>query len=110
MKLVVALPFLLAIGLAAFSGKDWYPWLFQSSRFNVNDVYQDCDCVMGYSIGLIGLIGIKILAPGFYAQKDIKTPVKVACAALIVTQIFNLVTFRCFSCRFGAFRGSRCLL
>ena len=46
---------------------------------------------MGYSIGLIGLIGIKILAPGFYAQKDIKTPVKVACAALIVTQIFNLV-------------------
>ena len=96
LKLVVAFAVPAAIGLALL-GEGLVSVLFQSSRFNVNDVYQTATAVMGYSIGLIGLIGIKILAPGFYAQKDIKTPVKVACAALIVTQIFNLVNVPLFS-------------
>ena len=96
LKLVVAFSVPAAIGLALL-GEGLVSVLFQSSRFNVNDVYQTATAVMGYSIGLIGLIGIKILAPGFYAQKDIKTPVKVACAALIVTQIFNLVNVPLFS-------------
>lgn len=96
LKLVVAFAVPAAIGLALL-GEGLVSVLFQSSRFNVNDVYQTATAVTGYSIGLIGLIGIKILAPGFYAQKDIKTPVKVACAALIVTQIFNLVNVPLFS-------------
>jgi len=33
---------------------------------------------------------VKILAPGFYARQDIRTPVKVAIATLVVTQLFNL--------------------
>jgi putative peptidoglycan lipid II flippase len=33
---------------------------------------------------------VKILAPGFYAQKDIKTPVKIAVFVLVATQIANL--------------------
>ena len=96
LKLVVAFAVPAAIGLALL-GEGLVSVLFQSSRFNVNDVYQTATAVTGYSVGLIGLIGIKILAPGFYAQKDIKTPVKVACAALIVTQIFNLVNVPLFS-------------
>src|SRR5262249_43823170 len=44
----------------------------------------------GYAVGLIGLIAVKILAPGFYAQRDIRTPVKIAIAALSVTQLANL--------------------
>jgi putative peptidoglycan lipid II flippase len=47
--------------------------------------------VIGYAIGLIGLIGVKILAPGFYAQKDIRTPVKIAVVVLVATQLANLV-------------------
>jgi putative peptidoglycan lipid II flippase len=47
--------------------------------------------VVGYAVGLIGLIGVKILAPGFYAQKDIRTPVKIAVFVLIATQLANLV-------------------
>ena len=30
---------------------------------------------MGYGAGLLGLVAIKVLAPGFYASQDIKTPV-----------------------------------
>lgn len=44
-----------------------------------------------YGIGLIGIILIKILAPGFYAKQDIKTPVKIAVGVLIVTQLSNYV-------------------
>ena len=33
---------------------------------------------------------MKILAPGFYARQDIRTPVKIAIGVLIVTQLLNL--------------------
>ncbi len=52
---------------------------------------------MGYSIGLVGLIGIKILAPAFYARKDIRTPVKVAAVSLVSVQLINLITVPLFS-------------
>ena len=45
---------------------------------------------MSYSAGLIGLLAVKILAPGFYARQDIRTPVKIAIGVLIVTQLLNL--------------------
>lgn len=44
-----------------------------------------------YSVGLLGLILIKVLAPGFYAQQNIRTPVKIAVFTLVVTQLLNLV-------------------
>jgi len=46
--------------------------------------------VIAYSVGLIGLVMVKILAPGFYARQDIRTPVRIALVTLGVTQILNL--------------------
>jgi len=65
--------------------------LFQGGKFSWHDVQQTALALIGYAIGLIGLIAVKILAPGFYAQRDIRTPVKIAVASLIVTQLSNLV-------------------
>ncbi len=65
--------------------------LFQYGAFSANDVYQTQTAVMAYAVGLIGLLMIKILAPGFYAKQDIKTPVKIAIVVLILTQLLNLV-------------------
>lgn len=65
--------------------------LFQYGAFTAQDVYQTQTAVMAYAVGLIGLLMVKILAPGFYAKQDIKTPVKIAIAVLILTQLFNLV-------------------
>ena len=42
-------------------------------------------------IGLIGIILVKILAPGFYARQDIKTPVKIAIVTLLATQAMNVL-------------------
>ena len=46
--------------------------------------------LVAYSLGLIGMIMIKVLAPGFYARQNIKTPVKIAIFTLICTQLMNL--------------------
>jgi putative peptidoglycan lipid II flippase len=64
--------------------------LFQGREFSAYDVRQTSVAVVGYAVGLIGLIGVKILAPGFYAQQDLRTPVKIAVVVLIATQIANV--------------------
>ncbi len=46
---------------------------------------------MGYGAGLIGIVAIKVLAPGFYASQDIRTPVRIAVVVLVLTQLMNLV-------------------
>ena len=46
--------------------------------------------VTAYGVGLIGLILVKILAPGYYARQDIRTPVKIGIVVLIATQLMNL--------------------
>ena len=47
------------------------------------------EALVAYSIGLTGLILVKILAPGFYARQDIRTPVKIALITLTLTQLMN---------------------
>jgi len=45
---------------------------------------------MGWGAGLVGIVAIKVLAPGYYANHDIKTPVRIAIVVLILTQLMNL--------------------
>jgi len=42
-------------------------------------------------MGVSGIIFIKVLAPGFFAQKDTKTPVKVAVVAVLVNIVLSFV-------------------
>ncbi len=65
--------------------------LFQYGAFTAADVTQTQTAVMAYSVGLIGLLLVKILAPGFYGKQDIRTPVKIAIFVLITTQLLNIV-------------------
>lgn len=65
--------------------------LFHYGAFHAEDVQQTRLAVIAYSAGLIGLLSVKILAPGFYARQDIRTPVKIAIAVLVLTQILNAV-------------------
>ena len=46
---------------------------------------------MGWGVGLSGLVAIKVLAPGFFAQHDMKTPARIAMAVLVITQCLNVV-------------------
>jgi putative peptidoglycan lipid II flippase len=65
--------------------------LFHYGAFSASDVAQTRLAVMAYSVGLVGLLTVKILAPGFYAKQDIRTPVKIAIVVLLLTQLMNLV-------------------
>ena len=53
--------------------------------------------LLAYSVGLAGLILVKVLAPGFYSRQDIRTPVKIALGVLVLTQLMNLVFVRLFA-------------
>jgi putative peptidoglycan lipid II flippase len=64
--------------------------LYHYGRFTPNDVQQTVIALMGYGAGLLGLVAIKVLAPGFYARQDIRTPVRIAITVLVLTQVFNL--------------------
>jgi len=63
--------------------------LFNYGHFDGLDVTMVAHALTAYGVGLLGLILIKILAPGFYAKQDIKTPVKIAIVVMIATQLGN---------------------
>jgi len=88
LTLLLALPAAVGLGMLA---EGMIAVLFQGGRFGAHDVTQTAQALVGYSVGLLGLIAVKILAPGFYARQDIRTPVKIAVVALLATQASNLV-------------------
>lgn len=65
--------------------------LFHHGAFTAEDVFKTRDALVAYSLGLLGLILIKVLAPGFYARQNVRTPVKIGLLTLFVTQALNLV-------------------
>ncbi|WP_309918228.1 MULTISPECIES: murein biosynthesis integral membrane protein MurJ [unclassified Caballeronia] len=71
--------------------------LFHYGKFDSHSVVMVGRALSAYGIGLIGLILIKILAPGFYAKQDIKTPVKIAIFVLVMTQVSNYLFVPIFS-------------
>lgn len=88
LSLLLALP--AAVGLAVLS----FPLvatLFMYNQFTLHDATMTQYALIAYAFGLIGLILVKVLAPGFYARQNIKTPVKVAMFTLFMTQVMNLI-------------------
>ena len=83
---LLALPAALALGMIA---TPLLATFFQHGEFSAHDVLMSRNALVGYSVGLIGLILVKILAPGFYAKQDIKTPVKIGIVTLLATQAMN---------------------
>ncbi len=70
--------------------------LFHYGAFTASDVMATRQAVVAYSVGLIGLVMVKVLAPGFYAVQDIRTPVRMAIVALVATQVMNFIFIRPF--------------
>ena len=84
--LLLALPATIGLGLLA---KELTMTLFMHGQFGMHDALMTSYALIAYSIGLIGIILVKVLAPGFYANQDIKTPVKIALFVLACTQLMN---------------------
>jgi len=87
LTLLLALP--AALGLAILA-TPLIATLFHHGAFDGNDVSMTSRALTAYSVGLVGLILVKVLAPGFYARQNIKTPVKIGVLTLVATQLMNL--------------------
>lgn len=47
--------------------------------------------VTAYAVGLVSFMAIKVLAPGFYAKQNTKTPAKIGVVAMVLNMVFNLI-------------------
>ena len=65
--------------------------LFQSDVFDGHDVAMAQRSLMAYSLGLQAFILIKVLAPGFYARQDTRTPVRIGVIAMLVNMVLNVI-------------------
>ena len=44
-----------------------------------------------YSLGLVAFMLIKVLAPGFFARQDMRTPVRIGVIAMVSNMFLNLI-------------------
>ena len=89
LRIVVLLAVPCAVALLAFA-QPLVATLFHHGKLTDGDVGQIAVALAGYGAGLLGLVAIKVLAPGYYASQDIRTPVKIAIAVLVITQLLNV--------------------
>ncbi len=88
LTIMLTLPAAVALGMIAVP---LLATFFQRGEFVAHDVIMTSYALIGYSVGLIGMILVKILAPGFYSRQDIKTPVKIGIVTLLATQAMNAI-------------------
>ena len=79
-----------AVGLAVLA-TPLVATLYHYGAFGAIDVAQTRFALMAYAAGLVGLILVKVLAPGFYGRQDIATPVRIAIITLVATQVMNAI-------------------
>ena len=65
--------------------------IFQHGEFSARDVGMSALALQAIAVGVSGIIFIKVLAPGFFAQQDTKTPVKIAVVAVVVNIVFSII-------------------
>jgi putative peptidoglycan lipid II flippase len=88
LRLVLLLALPCAVALVVF-GQPMLAVLFHHGNFSARDVTQSALPLMGYGVGLLGIVAVKVLAPGYYAQQDVRTPVRIAVVVLVITQVLN---------------------
>ena len=86
LTLMLALPAAAALAVLALP---LIATLFHYGRFSEMDAWMTREALLAYSLGLVGLILVKILAPGFYARQNVVTPVKIGLVTLAATQAMN---------------------
>lgn len=65
--------------------------LFHFGAFGGHDVQMSAQALNAFAVGLVGFILIKVLAPGFYARQDTKTPVQIGVIALCANIVLSLL-------------------
>ncbi|MGD9108669.1 MAG: murein biosynthesis integral membrane protein MurJ [Gammaproteobacteria bacterium] len=79
-----------AVGILILAGP-LLSTLFQGRAFDAFAVIMSRRSLMAFALGVQAFMLIKVLASGFYARQDIKTPVKIAVVAMIINMILNFI-------------------
>ncbi|MFW6346901.1 MAG: murein biosynthesis integral membrane protein MurJ, partial [Halomonas sp.] len=86
--LLLGLPAALALALLA---EPLLISLFHYGAMTERDIAMAAMSLRAYSLGLVAFMLIKVLAPGFFARQDTKTPVKVGIIAMVANMVLNLL-------------------
>ncbi|MBC7183506.1 MAG: polysaccharide biosynthesis C-terminal domain-containing protein, partial [Marinobacter sp.] len=86
--LLIGLPAAVALVLLA---EPLIATLFHYGEVTDRDVAMSAQSLRAYSAGLLAFMLIKVLAPGFFAREDTKTPVKIGIIAMVANMVFNLI-------------------
>jgi putative peptidoglycan lipid II flippase len=90
LRLVVLLAVPSAVALITFA-QPLVTVLFHYGNYTDRDVLQTTAALMGYGCGLLGLVAIKVLTPGYFASQNIRTPALIGVAVLVITQGLNVL-------------------
>ncbi|MBE3578156.1 MAG: murein biosynthesis integral membrane protein MurJ [Limnochordales bacterium] len=93
LRLVLFLTIPAAAGMMVL-GRPIVRFLFQTGAFDDEDTAATAAALSIYSVGMIGLAGVQILARVFYSLKDTRTPVRVAAINLLVNFGLGLLFLR----------------
>lgn len=85
--LLIGVPAALALVLLA---EPLIATLFHYGEVTDRDVIMSAQSLRAYSVGLLAFMLIKVLAPGFFARQDTRTPVKIGVIAMVANMVFNL--------------------
>lgn len=91
--LLIGLP--AAVVLAVISGP-LLSSLFQYGHFDAHSVMMARQSLSMFAIGIAPFMLVKILASGFYAKQDLRTPVRIAVIAMVMNIIFNCILIKPF--------------
>ncbi|MDU8924603.1 murein biosynthesis integral membrane protein MurJ [Pasteurellaceae bacterium LIM206] len=78
------------VGIAALA-RPMLLVLFMRGQFTLTDVQATSYALWSINAGLLSFMLIKILANGYYARQDTKTPVKIGIIAMVSNMAFNLL-------------------
>jgi putative peptidoglycan lipid II flippase len=65
--------------------------LFQYGEFDAADVRMASRSLTAFALGLLAFMLIKVLAPGFYARQDTRTPVRIGIIAMVSNMVMNVI-------------------
>jgi putative peptidoglycan lipid II flippase len=90
LRLVAVIGVPAALGLALLA-EPLLATLFERGQFTARDVTMSAASLRAYAPGLIGFILVKVLAPGYFARQDTRTPVRIGIQALLLGMALNVV-------------------
>jgi putative peptidoglycan lipid II flippase len=65
--------------------------LFEHGQTSAHDIQMSAWATRAYALGLLGFMMIKVLAPGFYARQDLRTPVRIGVISVVAAQVMNVI-------------------